>query len=109
MHGEMDVTLYRIAQEALNNVEKHSRASRAELILTCTHSHALLIIYDNGRGFQRLAARSRKPGWGLENMNERARLLGGSFEIKSLVEKGTKISVSIPFGNRLKAKSKERA
>jgi PAS domain S-box-containing protein len=109
LQGEVDLTLYRIAQEALNNVEKHSRASRAELILACTSSHVLLTIYDNGRGFRRQAAAGRKAGWGLENMNERAQLLGGKLAVKSLLEKGTKIFVSIPFGQHSQSKPRETA
>jgi two-component system, NarL family, sensor kinase len=105
LHEEMEMTLYRIAQEALNNVEKHSRASRAELILTCTRSEVFLTIYDNGRGFRPSAMSARKTGWGLANINERARLLGGTVEVKSQMEKGTRISVHIPFGTDSKAKA----
>jgi two-component system, NarL family, sensor histidine kinase NreB len=100
LQGEMDMTLYRIAQEALNNVEKHSGADRVELLLNCTRFHAQLTIHDNGKGFHSPVASGKKPGWGLQNMKERARLLGGTVEIESLVKKGTTIFARIPFENR---------
>jgi len=96
--GEVEMALYRIVQEALTNVEKHSQASRAEILLTCTQSHAVLTVHDNGKGLSSRAASGRK-GWGLRNMNERARLLSGTFEVKSLSDKGTSVYASIPFGS----------
>ena len=100
--GEAEMTLYRIAQEAFNNVAKHSQATRAHVALSSTRFHTLLTIRDNGKGFRPEEVSRRESGWGLENMNERARLLGGSLEVRSLVNKGTSISARIPFANLAK-------
>jgi signal transduction histidine kinase len=105
LQEEMEMTLYRIAQEAFNNVEKHSQATRAEVILSSTQSHALLVIRDNGKGFRPQDVSRRESGWGLQNMNERARLLGGSLEVTSSLNKGTSISARIPFANHSKRKA----
>jgi PAS domain S-box-containing protein len=108
MPKEVEMTLYRIAQEALNNVEKHSRAVRVELALSCNRTQALLTIYDNGRGFSRRGI-SGVSGWGLQNMNERAALLGGKFEALSVLKRGTKIMVRLPFGDRPRRKTRKAA
>lgn len=99
--AEMGMALYRIAQEALNNVEKHSKATRADLLLRCSDGHILLTVGDNGKGFVPRAGLSRKTGWGLENMRERARLLGGTVEIISVPRNGTRISVKVPFARTI--------
>jgi two-component system sensor histidine kinase DegS len=98
--GELKMTLYRIAQEALNNVEKHSKASRADVSLSWTPFHALLSVRDNGKGFEARTGSGRKAGWGLENMRERARLLDGKLEVVSSLSKGTHICVRIPLTER---------
>ena len=108
MPKEVEMTLYRIAQEALNNAEKHSRAARVELSLSCTRKQALLTIRDNGRGFSHRAV-SGASGWGLRNMNERAALLGGSFDVLSFPKRGTRISVRIPFGDIPERRRRKRA
>jgi two-component system NarL family sensor kinase len=104
MPKEVEMTVYRIAQEALNNVEKHSRAHRMSMSMGCAGTHVLLTIRDNGKGFTPQFASSKKSGWGLENMAERASLLGGRLEIISSLKKGTRVSVRIPFAARSKAK-----
>jgi signal transduction histidine kinase len=98
--GELKMTLYRIAQEALNNVEKHSKATRADVSLSRTRFHALLSVRDNGKGFEGHTGSGRKAGWGLENMRERARLLDGELEVASSLNKGTHICVRIPLTER---------
>jgi PAS domain S-box-containing protein len=96
---EVELTIYRIAQEALANVEKHSRATSVRIELNCLRTQVLLLICDNGKGFARRPASGTKSGWGLENMNERATLLGGTFEVTSLPRKGTRIVVRLPLKN----------
>jgi two-component system sensor histidine kinase UhpB len=95
---EVEMTLYRIAQEALNNIEKHSRAARMVMILNCARAHVQLTVSDNGKGFKPRTVAGGKSGWGLQNMNERAALLGGNFDIASS-KSGTKVSVRLPFEN----------
>src|SRR5262245_18828712 len=97
---EIETTLYRIAQEALNNVSKHSQASRVELILERRNDHAVLIIEDNGKGYD-LNAESvpveLAKRMGLVGMRERAALIGGALEIESEPGKGTTIFARTPL------------
>ena len=88
------LVLYRIAQEALNNVLRHSKATKADISLECTETQAKLVISDNGRGFD-LGANS--DGIGLVGMRERVRAVGGEFRIFSAAEMGTEIHASVPL------------
>ena len=84
---------YRIAQEALNNVAKHSEASLTTVILEDANDHSRMIVEDNGRGFDFAALHQseEQPGWGLTTMKERAAALGGSVRVESEMGKGTRI------------------
>jgi two-component system NarL family sensor kinase len=99
---DVELTLYRIIQEALNNIEKHSRASQASLRLEEHDCSLKLTIHDNGRGLgsasERLAS-SKKVGMGLLNMRERTAFLGGIFSIHSTDGQGTEIVVRIPLAD----------
>ena len=101
---EVDMALYRIAQEALNNVEKHSGATLAEVALVCSHDEAQLTIRDNGSGFVTNFNPEAGRGWGLKNMKERAVLLGGRLAVSSVPSKGARISISIPLSARQNGK-----
>lgn len=95
-----ETALYRIAQEALTNVAKHSGASRVSFILERRGDHVLAVIEDNGSGFDVEAAsqpsgRSRRLG--LLGMRERAALLGGTINVESEPDVGTTLFVRIPF------------
>jgi PAS domain S-box-containing protein len=87
---DTETTLYRIAQEALTNVAKHSGATHVALILERTADHVLLIVEDDGTGFDPGAA---THGFGLLGMQERASLVGASLEIESAPGQGTTILV----------------
>lgn len=88
--------LYRISQEALNNIIKHSNAKFATIELKSDSGKVYLNISDNGNGFN--YSESRKLcGNGISNMKERVFLLGGNIEINSKKGKGTGISISIPL------------
>jgi len=100
---EGNMTLYRIAQEALNNVEKHSGAKKVTITLTHSRAEIRLIVRDNGKGFR--PSSNGKSGWGLQNMNERATLLGGVFEASSFPGRGTTISVRIPLHGENRTKN----
>ncbi|MBI4397238.1 MAG: histidine kinase, partial [Elusimicrobia bacterium] len=92
--AESELTLYRIVQEALNNVEKHSKATRVLLSCAQTPSTLHLTIQDNGRGFR---LEKKRDGLGLSNIRERAQFAGGTAAIRSAPGRGTEIVVSIPF------------
>jgi signal transduction histidine kinase len=89
--------LFRIVQEALTNVIKHAQADSVTITLTFTRHVIKVRVTDNGRGFepQTTGAVKRKT-WGLQNMEERASLLGGDFNIHSSPGEGVRIEVSIP-------------
>jgi signal transduction histidine kinase len=98
---ELETNLYRIAQEALNNVQKHAEATRVEVILELRGREVVLIVEDNGRGFvSEPAADGRLQPFGFSSMHERAALLGGQLEVESTVGTGTTIFVRIPFPPR---------
>jgi len=99
LQPHVETTLYRIAQEALTNVAKHSGAQNVWLSITRAHHCLTLTVRDDGRGFDVDAVLSHpddRVGIGLFGMKERATLVGGSFAIRSAPNKGTRISVRIP-------------
>jgi PAS domain S-box-containing protein len=96
---EAEINLYRIAQEALNNVVKHAKASKADVMLEYGQESVVLVIEDNGQGFDvKAAERTSKKSkrLGLVGMRERAALLGGTLEIESARLKGTTVIARIP-------------
>jgi PAS domain S-box-containing protein len=96
---EVALCLYRIAQEALRNVAKHSGAQEAHVSLTATDEGILLSIEDAGAGFSPVQVQG-KPGLGLASMEERARLIGGDFSLRSRPSQGTLIEVWAPLPGR---------
>jgi two-component system sensor histidine kinase UhpB len=93
---EMETTMYRFAQEALNNVAKHARADRVDIVLEHTSDGALLIIEDNGIGFDPSQLETPGAGLGLIGMRERAALAGGEVHIESAPGQGTTLILRIP-------------
>lgn len=92
----VSTALYRIAQEALNNVLKHAQAQTVHLSLDCSDPHAwVLEIVDDGKGFA-AEGREPRPGHGLAGMTERAHSVGGSVEVRSASNEGTALIVRIP-------------
>ena len=89
---EVQIALYRTAQEALNNVAKHSQATRAQVKLICQSDYVKLTIGDDGRGFNR--ANVRANSLGLTIMHERAEAINGELEINSELDYGTEISLT---------------
>ena len=92
--SHLKTIIYRILQEALNNVAKHSRANFVHLRLRKNETRMELIIHDNGRGFnldQTMALKTSRRGFGLASMRERAELSGAAFEINSMMDRGTTV------------------
>jgi len=96
--ADTELTLYRILQEALRNVEQHAHARRVTVRLKQQGNFILLAIDDDGIGFEpnQLSAKG-EGGLGLLSMRERANYAGGVLTIKSTRRTGTKIEVSIPL------------
>jgi signal transduction histidine kinase len=95
----LKIVIYRLCQEALNNISKHSKATEVELSLSKKKNAIVLIIRDNGRGFdlrEVLAAEGHRSKLGLESMKERVEMSGGSFTILSSKAKGTTIRAIWP-------------
>ena len=88
--SDTETTLYRIAQEALTNVARHSQATRADVILERRDAHVVLIIEDNGVGFDP-ARTGDRLGFGLTGMHERAALVGAQLQIESAPGEGTTV------------------
>jgi PAS domain S-box-containing protein len=96
--GDVESHLYRIVQEALNNVSKHAAAKRVSVILERRGDDVTLIVEDDGRGFDVEAARAaRGAGMGLVGMHERAASLGGQLQYESAPGHGTTLFVRIPI------------
>jgi two-component system, NarL family, sensor kinase len=91
--------LFRIAQEGLNNVQKHSGATEVKVELSEVPEGILLEIEDNGCGFQ-VREVSKRGGNGLYNIRERVNILKGTLSVKSSPARGTKIQVTVPFVNK---------
>ena len=99
LRPEVETHLYRIMQEALNNTAKHARARHVSVLLTREDDVAVLIIEDDGDGFNLDEVADRQDtfkGLGLLGMRERAALVGGSAQIESTPGHGTTIYVRVP-------------
>lgn len=90
--SEVRLALYRVAQEALNNVARHADASQASLVLRCTPDRASLRIADDGRGFNLTGAEPHHLG--LQIMRERAQTIGATLDIQSEPDHGTELEVT---------------
>jgi len=98
--AEVETGLYRIAQESLSNVVKHSGATRATLRLETRPGYAAVAVEDNGVGFDRegtTADAADRYGVGMLSMRERTAALGGTFRVESAVGRGTSVYVVIPL------------
>jgi signal transduction histidine kinase len=87
---DVHIAFYRITQESLNNIIKHSQATEASIFLRSTPEHILLEVADNGRGFD---VEADSAGFGLNNIYERAEAIGASLKISGGIGQGTKIQV----------------
>jgi two-component system sensor histidine kinase DegS len=96
---ETQLVLFRIIQESLNNVQRHSGASQASITLECQGVETRVTIADNGKGFAPPSQLSEFAGQGklgLTGMAERAQLIGGELEVSSQPGKGTTVTVKVP-------------
>jgi PAS domain S-box-containing protein len=96
---DVETTMYRVAQEALNNVVKHGHATRVDVVLEERHGTISLVIEDDGVGFDPSAADKASPGIGLAGMRERAALINAALQVESTPGKGTTIFLRYPLGS----------
>ncbi|MGO1368038.1 sensor histidine kinase [Senegalia sp. (in: firmicutes)] len=96
-----NLTVFRIIQESLNNIKKHSHAKRVVILIEANKKRFNLVIKDNGKGFDmnelNNSDESMDSGYGIIGIKERAKLLDGILEIKSDISKGTKITLTFPM------------
>jgi len=101
LSGEAQLVMFRIVQEALNNIRKCAEASNVVVRLEFEEDRIALAILDDGRGFavpSHLGDLTRFGRLGIRGMYERARLLGGTFDIRSAPGEGTAVLVELPCG-----------
>lgn len=97
--NDMEVAIYRILQEALNNIKKHANATEVNVTVQFTRRHVRLIVKDNGRGFEvpeAITDFAREGSFGIMGLHERAQLFGGDVTIDSGPNNGTTITLVMP-------------
>ncbi|MBW1798444.1 MAG: sensor histidine kinase, partial [Deltaproteobacteria bacterium] len=97
---DIEINLYRLVQEGLNNIKEHAEADHVIIRLVASFPNIILRIEDNGKGFDvegRLLRASKEKRMGLGSMEERVSLLNGSLRIQSRLMEGTKIFIEIPY------------
>lgn len=95
---ESEINLYRIIQESVGNVLKHSQATQAKVAIKKGRREIDITVQDNGKGFDPEALTTREPGqggFGLIGISERARMLGGRFAIESAAGRGTILTIKL--------------
>jgi PAS domain S-box-containing protein len=100
---DLEITLFRIMQEALSNVKKYSLAGQVTANLCYTKTRIRLSIADNGQGFklpQSLGELANQGKLGLIGIKERSRLFGGTFSIRTQPKKGTKLTITLPISTK---------
>ena len=100
LNREIASAVYRLAQECLNNVAKHSAASRVNISLHSTDGGLRLCVEDNGVGFHVEEALAGRGSFGIAGMRERIALLGGRFQIISSPGRGTRLVIELPVEPR---------
>jgi two-component system NarL family sensor kinase len=95
---DKDLILFRILQEMLNNIIKHSRADKIDIGLNYLNGILHLHIADNGVGFDTGNLPIEQSGMGLQNIRKRAIIVGGRIELNTTLGKGTIIDIFIPYG-----------
>jgi PAS domain S-box-containing protein len=96
LSADAEVTFYRIVQEALHNVAKHARARRADVVLTVRDGQVVLIVEDDGAGFDVLEILKSNEGLGLVGMRERAALVHATLQVESAPGNGTSVFLRCP-------------
>jgi signal transduction histidine kinase len=95
--GQIQEMIYRIAQECLQNVAKHSRATHVNLFLRSADKYIRLSVRDNGAGFSGKSRGTKPPAFGLAGMRERQTLLGGTLAVRSEPGKGVAVTLDLPY------------
>jgi signal transduction histidine kinase len=92
----------RIVQESVNNIVNHAMTKTASVYLGFEPEEVCITVADNGGGFEHSAGQAESPaggGFGLNSMQERARLTGGSLKVRSILGRGTTVEARIPYSS----------
>jgi signal transduction histidine kinase len=93
---DIEQSVFRIMQEALANVARHSQANSVEIALVYANDDITLTVTDDGRGFD---VDGKRGGIGLNSMQERAEALGGNLTVESVQGTGTSVSCNVPISH----------
>jgi two-component system sensor histidine kinase NreB len=93
----VQTAIYRVVQEALTNIGKHAKAKNVSIIAKRESNRISVNIEDDGRGFEASEVLDAKRSLGLLSMEERVKILGGTFTLSSQKKRGTRISFTVPF------------
>jgi len=93
--SDVALAAFRILQETLTNVVRHAKAQSVNVTLVREYQWLVLSVYDNGQGFQ-VGELAHAPGFGIEGMRERARLVNGTIELVSVPDQGTRVVMRLP-------------
>jgi len=101
LNQQNEINIYRIIQECMNNILKHSSASEVDMSIKKNENNLSIHVFDNGKGFLSEHQQNLKDGgsFGLMGISERVKLLNGKLEIESSYGKGTRIQIEIPYSN----------
>jgi signal transduction histidine kinase len=94
LRNEYELALYRITQELINNVLKHSDAKNVSLQMGYRDEKIIIMVEDDGKGFD---MNQHKDGYGLKNLEARTKLLNGNMKIDSQTGKGTSVLIEVPY------------
>jgi len=99
---DMEINVYRLVQESVNNIIKHSEATEAGVCVTHHDGHVRIVVSDNGKGIRSVERDgAAAAGFGMHGMVERVAILAGTMEIDSGGDKGTIVRISLPIRENL--------
>lgn len=96
LNNKKELILFRIIQESLNNILKHANSKCIQVLLNFKSDRLMLEVKDDGRGFDPIILLNNH-GAGIANMIERAKMIGGELQVKSMLNKGTSIQLQVPY------------
>jgi two-component system sensor histidine kinase DegS len=108
MEPQQELAIYRVLQEALQNVHKHAQAAAVGIVWQRSAGNWVLHVTDDGIGFDLVKAARRAKSVGLLSMRERAELIGGSLQIQSSPGKGSAVTLQLPIEGSASATHGER-
>jgi len=94
---QKEIFIFRILQEAVNNVIRHSGASHLRISLTYENNNLIMAVYDNGKGFNTTMIGTQNNTSGLTNMRRRAKMINAGFHVESMLNTGTVITLTVPY------------